>query len=280
MTRTRRGRARLTQILLLGILFVGAVVFLFPFVYMVLGSLLERPGDLIPNLTQLTLQNYADMAARVPIATALLNSGIYAGIVVTATLIVGSVTGYALARLEFRGRNALLAVVLLLQLVPFTILMIPLYIMIVRDFGLADSYAGIALPGAVNAVAIFIFRQFFITLPQELFDAPRIDGASELQILWHVALPLIRPAALTVILLTFIGPWNDFLWPFLVTKDQAYQPLAVALANYLSAQAGNAESPMGAVLACSVVLAVPLVVLFAFFQRQFTETDLSSGLKG
>jgi multiple sugar transport system permease protein len=113
-----------------------------------------------------------------------------------------------------------------------------------------------------------------------LFQAARIDGAGELRTLWYIALPLVRPALLTAVLLTFIGPWNEFLWPFLITKQQAKQPLAVSLANYISTVAASAANPFGAILAGAVVLAVPAVGLFLLFQRHFVSTDLGSGVKG
>jgi multiple sugar transport system permease protein len=127
---------------------------------------------------------------------------------------------------------------------------------------------------------VFIFRQFFLSLPEELFAAARLDGASELRILWSIAMPLVRPALMTATLLTFIGPWNEFLWPFLVTKQADMQPLAVALANYISNVAGRAANPYGAILAGAVVLTVPAVALFIAFQKHFTTTDIGSGVKG
>jgi multiple sugar transport system permease protein len=172
------------------------------------------------------------------------------------------------------------AAMLLVQVVPFQLLLIPLYVMIERTYGLADSYLGIIAPFAINTAAVFIFRQFFLQLPAELFDAARIDGASELRILRSIALPLVKPAVLTTILLTFIGPWNEFLWPFLVTKDASMQPLAVSLANYISNVAARAANPYGAVLAGAVVLAAPAVALFVVFQRHFNNSDLGSGVKG
>jgi multiple sugar transport system permease protein len=129
-------------------------------------------------------------------------------------------------------------------------------------------------------MAVFIFRQFFRGLPEELFDAARIDGANELHLLTKIALPLVRPALLTAVLLTFIGPWNEFLWPFLITKEQNMQPLAVALANYISTVAGVATNPFGAILAGAVVLAAPVVGLFIVFQRRFISADLGSAIKG
>jgi len=171
-------------------------------------------------------------------------------------------------------------VMLLVQIIPFQLLVIPLYVMVVRSYGLADSYAGMILPFAINSTAVFVFRQFFIGLPDDLFSAAMLDGASELRILWSVAIPLVRPAILTAGLITFIGPWNEFLWPFLVSKDQHLQPLAVTLANYISNIAGRATNPFGAILAGAVVLAAPAVALFVAFQKHFTATDISSGVKG
>ena len=127
---------------------------------------------------------------------------------------------------------------------------------------------------------MIIFRQYFLRLPQAMFEAARIDGASEVQILTRIALPLIRPALVTVVLLTFIGPWNEFLWPFLITKRADMQPLAVSLANYISNVVGSATNPFGAALAGAVVLAAPVVILFIVFQRYFVASNLGSGVKG
>jgi len=132
--------------------------------------------------------------------------------------------GYALARLHFRGRGALFALMLLVLVVPFQLLIIPLYVMIVRNYGLGDSYMGMILPFAINSTAVFIFRQFFLALPEDLFAAARIDGASELRILWSIALPLVRPALLTATLITFIGPWERV--PLAVPGHQGRQPAA------------------------------------------------------
>ena len=224
--------------------------------------------------------NYKEINERVDLLGSLVNSGIFTGGVILTTVIFGVLAGYALAVLHFRGRGTLFASMLLVQLVPFQLLMIPLYVMIVRSYGLADSYLGMIVPFAINSTAVFIFRQFFLQLPEDLFSAARIDGAGELRILWSIALPLVRPALLTAVLLTFIGPWNEFLWPFLITKDADMQPLAVSLANYLSNVAGRASNPYGAILAGAVVLAAPAVALFVAFQRHFTSSDLGSGVKG
>ena len=150
--------------------------------------------------------------------------------------------------------------------------------MIVRTYGLADSYLGMIaavrdqLDGGVRVPAVLPR-----SCPRTCSPRRALDGASELRILWSIALPLVRPALLTAVLLTFIGPWNEFLWPFLVTKEPDMQPLAVTLANYISNIAGRASNPYGAILAGAVVLAAPAVALFVVFQRHFTGAELSAG---
>ena len=263
---------------------IGALAFLFPFFYMIVGSLQTNvdptPAGAFPNPANLTLDNYAAINGRIDLLQGLANSGIFTGGVILGTVVFGVLAGYALAVLQWRGRGATFALALLVQVVPFQLLMIPLYVMIARDYGLADSYLGMILPFFINSTAVIIFRQYFLQLPKELFDAARIDGAGEFRLLWSVALPLVRPALLTVVLLTFIGPWNEFLWPFLITKDADMQPLAVSLANFISNIAASTANPFGAMMAGAVVLAAPAVALFLVFQRYFTSNDLGSGVKG
>lgn len=265
-------------------LVVGAVVFLFPFYYMIVGSLQREPrSDLagaFPSPDNLTLDNFGAINAQVDLARTLVNSGIFTGGVLLATLVIGLLAGYALAQLQFRGRALVFTSMLLILVLPFQLFMIPLYVLIVRSYGLSDNYLGMILPFAVNATAVFIFRQFFVQLPREMFESARIDGASELAILRRIAVPLARPAIITALIVTFIGPWNEFLWPFLITKQHDLQPLAVALANYISTVAARAANPFGSILAGAVVLALPAVVIFIVFQRQFVQSHLGSGVKG
>lgn len=266
------------------VLAIGAIVFLFPFYYMVIGSLQKSPDTSIagafPEPGNLTLSNYSAINSRIDLLTGLANSGIFTGGVLLCTVVFGVLAGYSLAVLRWRGRGVTFALALLVQVIPFQLLIIPLYVLIARDYGLADNYLGMILPFAINSTAVIIFRQYFLQVPKELFDAARIDGAGELRLLWRVALPLVRPALVTVLLLVFIGPWNEFLWPFLITKEASLQPLAVSLANYISTVAGSTANPYGAILSGAVVLAAPVVVLFIVFQRYFTSTDLGSSVKG
>jgi ABC-type glycerol-3-phosphate transport system permease component len=279
-TRMSRGQSILRGV----VLGLGALVFLFPFYYMVIGSLQTEPDSTVagafPNPANLTFDNFAAIDSRISLVTGLVNSGIFTVGVLLGTLVFGLLAGYALAQLQWRGRGVTFALALLVQVVPFQLLMIPLYVLIARDYGLSDNFLGMILPFFINSTAVVIFRQYFLQLPRELFEAARIDGASEIVLLWRIAIPLVRPALITVVLLTFIGPWNEFLWPFLITKDAALQPLAVSLANYISTVAASAANPFGATLAGAVVLAAPVVVLFIVFQRYFISTDIGSGVKG
>jgi multiple sugar transport system permease protein len=268
----------------MAVLFAGALLFLFPFYYMLIGSLQAEPdtglSGLVPHPGNLTLHNYKQIDGAISLGRTLINSGVFTGGVLLGTVVFGLLAGYALAVLEFRGKGAVFASVMLVLVVPFQLLTVPLYVLIVREYGLADNYLGMILPFAINSTAVFVFRQFFMQLPRELFEAARIDGASELAILWRIAIPLCKPALLTAVLLTFIGPWNEFLWPFLVTKEQSMQPLAVSLANYISTVSGRAANPFGAILAGACVLAAPAVALFIAFQKKFVSTQIGSGVKG
>ncbi|MEU9360478.1 carbohydrate ABC transporter permease [Streptomyces sp. NPDC048301] len=278
-TVTRRRGGQAGRLVLLS---VGAVAFLFPFYYMIVGSLRRKTvGDLSAAVpTGLTGDNYTAVNGAISLGRSLLNSGIMTIGVLICTLVFGVLAGYALAQLRFPGRGAVFAALLLVQMIPFQLLTLPLYVLVVRDYGLGDNYLGMILPFAINSTAVFLFRQFFSQMPQSLFEAARIDGASELRILWRIALPMARPAVLTALLLTFIGPWNEFLWPFLVTKNADMQPLAVSLASFLSNLQGTVANPAGALLAGACVLAVPAVALFLLFQRHFTSTDIDSATKG
>jgi multiple sugar transport system permease protein len=268
---------------LYAVLALCALAFIFPFWFMAVGAFQESPTssptDLFPA-GGWTLQNFADINARLDLLRSLANSLVFTLGVLAGTLTFGLAAGYALSRLQWRGRGALFAIMLGVQAIPFQLLMIPLYVQVTRTYGLGDSFLGMMLPFLINTTAVFIFRQFFLSLPESLFEAARIDGASELRIMTSIAVPLVKPAVATVARTTFIGPWNEFLWPFLITKNAELQPLAVALANYIANVSQTASNPNGAILAGAATLAFPVVLLFVFFQRYFRASDISSGVKG
>jgi multiple sugar transport system permease protein len=278
-----RRRRSLPRILSIILLTIAAIGFAFPFYFMVVGAFQESPTNspsaLLPT-SGWTVDNFVAIDSRIDLVGSLLNSLIFTAGVLLGTVVFGLLAGYAIARLDFRGRGVIWVLMLLVQMVPFQLLMIPLYVQITRSYGLGDSYLGMILPFLINTTAVFIFVQFFKALPVEIFEAARIDGAGEIRLLTSVALPLIRPVLVTVVLVTFIGPWNEFLWPFLITKDASLQPLAVSLANYISNVAQSTANPNGAILAGATALAFPVVILFVVFQRFFKATDLGAAVKG
>ncbi len=279
MKRTRS----VPRILSIILLTIAAIGFAFPFYFMIVGAFQESPtnspSELFPT-SGWTVDNFVAIDSRIDLVGSLLNSLIFTAGVLLGTVVFGLLAGYAIARLDFRGRGVIWVLMLLVQMVPFQLLMIPLYVQITRNYGLGDSYMGMILPFLINTTAVFIFVQFFKALPVEIFEAARIDGAGEIRLLTSVAIPLIRPVLVTVVLVTFIGPWNEFLWPFLITKDASLQPLAVSLANYISNVAQSTANPNGAILAGATALAFPVVILFVVFQRFFKATDLGAAVKG
>jgi multiple sugar transport system permease protein len=272
-----------SRVLLYLVLALAGIIFIFPFYFMVVGAFQENPttipSDLVPT-GGWTLENFSMINERVDLLRTLANSLVFTAGVLFGTLVFGLLAGYSLSRMRWRGRGALFVVMLGVQMVPFQLLMIPLYVQIAGNYGLGDTFPGMILPFFINTMAVFIFRQFFLALPESLFEAARIDGASELRVLWSIAIPMVRPAIATVTLVTFIGPWNEFLWPFLITKDTSMQPLAVALANFITNISQTVANPNGAILAGSCALAFPVVIIFCAFQKYFTASDIGAGVKG
>ena len=280
----KAGRGRLSRrILLPAVLTLAALAFALPFYVMAIGAFQESPTNTPAALLPTggwTLENFVLLDERVSLARGLLNSFVVTAGVVVGTLVFGMPAGYALAKLRWRGRGALFVTMLIVQVIPFQLLMIPLYIQVAGMYGLGDTYLGMMLPFLVNTTAVFIFRQYFLAIPDSLFEAARIDGAGELRIMMLIAAPLMRPAIVTVVLVTFIGPWNEFLWPFLITKDTSLQPLAVGMANCITNVATFLPNPNGAILAGSLALALPVLVVFAVVQRHIRADDLGTGIRG
>ena len=270
---------RLRKIVAYAVLMVGAVVFAYPFVWMALATF--KPEAEIASLNPLpstwTVESYRLVFGSVPLGRAFLNSVLVTGCVTALALVFGSLAAYGLSRLEWRGRDTAFSVILFTMMVPFLVLLIPLYTLVV-GFGWADSYAGLVVPFMMNATAVLILRQHFVTLPQSLVDAARIDGAGELRILFGIVWPASVPALVTAGILVFIGSWNEVLWPLMVVRqtDMMTMPQTVAL----FAVGGGAEGRLGPQLAAALLLAVPIIIAYLVFQRRFVESLATSGLKG
>ena len=229
---------------------------------------------LIPD--HITLDNYRTMWARAPFGRALLNSTMVATTITLSVLVFGSMTAYAMARLRFRGSAALSSATLAVLLVPGQLTLIPLYTLIVQ-LGWIDTYAALIAPYVFNVTAILMLRQFFLQIPQSLIDAARMDGMSELRILFTIFWPLSKPVLSIVAIFTFMGSWNEVLWPLLVVRDQQLMTLPQLLTVF--ALGGGAGS-VGVSLASAMVLVVPVVVAYMFLQRNFIESMAGAGIKG
>jgi multiple sugar transport system permease protein len=263
---------------LYALLAVAALTFVYPFLWMAATSL-KPPQEigtigLIPAAP--TLDNYRTMWARAPFGRALLNSVLVAGTITACVVVFGSITAYALARLRFRGRAALNAATIAVLLVPGQLTLIPLYTLVVR-VGWVDSYAALIAPYVFNATAVLMLRQFFLQIPQSLVDSARMDGMGELRILFTIFWPLAKPVLATVAIFTFMGSWNEVLWPLLVVREQRLMTLPQMLTVF--ALGGGAGS-LGVSLAASMVLVVPVVAAYAVLQRWFIESMAGAGVKG
>ena len=269
----------LPRILMYLALGVGVVVFAYPFVWMALATLKPEAeiAALSPVPSRWTLESYRLVFDGIPLARAFWNSALVTGLVTGLALFFGSVTAYALSRLQWRGREAAFALILFTMMVPFLVLLIPLYTLVV-GFGWTDAYAGLVVPFMMNATAVLILRQHFLALPQGLIDAARIDGAGELRILFQIVWPLSVPALVTAGIIVFIGSWNEVLWPLLVVRDEAMMTMPQMVT--LFAVGGGSESRLGPQLAAALLLALPVVLAYLAFQKRFVESLATTGIKG
>ena len=262
------------------VLTLGFVAVITPFVWMILGSfkgegeLLKVPPTWWPESA--TLDNYRDLFNKESFLRYFFNSTLVAVCVTIGNLIFCSMVGYALAKLTFRGKKVVFLLVMGTLLIPSMVTFVPLFVL-VANLGLIDSYPGLILPFLVTPFGVFLMRQFIIGLPDELLDAGRVDGASEFRIFRQIILPLCGPGLATLGILTFLGSWNNFLWPLVAAQTQDYYTLPVALALFSTGQ--NVTPHYGILLAGATVVVVPIVIVFLIFQRRFIEGIATTGIK-
>lgn len=231
------------------------------------------PPSLVP--TNWTLDNFVRIFTELPFARLILNSFVFAGGVTLFALLFDSLAAYVLARIDFRGSRILLLVIVASLMIPFQATLIPVY-QLVSDFGWVNTFWGLIIPRAADAFGIFFLRQFFLSLPRDLDNAARIDGASEVRIFRSIVLPNAIPALLTLGIYTFVNNWNDLLWPLVFTTDQQMGTITSGLALFTGP---NGIIPYGVMMAGSLIALVPLAVMFLFVQRRFIESVASTGLK-
>jgi len=222
-----------------------------------------------------TLDNFRAVFEQFPFARYIFNSVVVATVVVISTLVTSAMAGYALAKFDFPGRNVLFIAILASLMIPFQVRMIPLYQMIVA-FHWVDTLQAVIFPWLVDAFGIFLMRQFILTIPTELLDAARIDGASELRIFWQIVLPLTRPALSALAIFTFFGNWEEFLWPLIVSSSHATRTLPVGLQAFSEQYGTNTHWQMAGAL----IATLPVLVLFFVLQKQFVEGITLTGMKG
>src|SRR5699024_963729 len=254
-------------------------IILFPFIWLVISSfkfekdIISWPPKILAE--NYTLDNYIKVFNQIPMWNYIKNTVIFAGGVTIISVFLDSLAGYALSRMEFKGKNILYYGVLLTMMIPFQVYMIPLFLEI-SGMGLIDTYTGLILPRTTSAFGIFMMRSFFINLPKDLEEAARIDGLNEFQIFYKIMLPLIKPAMLSLGMFTLMNSWNDLLYPLMLTTTSDMRTLPSGLALFT----GQHISFYGPVMAGAVVAMLPLLILYVFLQKYFVQGTATAGLKG
>jgi multiple sugar transport system permease protein len=271
-------RGALGAILLHAALVALAASTLLPLWWMVAASLMPAGEAATAGLrlwpSQPTLAHYRALFAELHLARQLANSALLATAVTALSLVVNGAAGYAFAKLRFRAREPLFRGLLAAMVIPGQVAMLPLFLLL-EALGLVNTFAGVIVPGVASIFAIFLVRQYALGIPDSLLDAARVDGAGEARVFWSIALPALRPILVTLAVFTFLGTWNDFLWPLIVLSDDRLQTLPVALANLAGEHVQDTELMM----AGAVLTVLPVVVLFIALQRHYLAGLLAGAVK-
>lgn len=273
-----------------------ALFFLFPLVFMFVSSLkpdaqilqdIDSPAAFLP-VGDISLDNYFGVFDRVPVAQFLFNSVLVTVLTVGLGLIINSMAGFALSRLEWKGRAVVLAFVIATLIVPFETIAVPMVYWVAQlptlvfeggvlkyDFGWLNTYEVQIVPFIANAFSIFLFTQYFSTIPKSLDEAARIDGASWFTIYARILVPLSGPAFATVAILTFLPAWNQYLWPLMVVQKEELRPVMVGMQYFF-----QLNTAWGEVMAYTSLITIPVLIVFLIFQRAFVSSIAASGVKG
>ncbi|MGQ0641123.1 MAG: carbohydrate ABC transporter permease [Gemmatimonadaceae bacterium] len=260
-------------------LIAGAIIAIIPLVWMVSVSFMapgeasSYPPPIIPR--RATLEHYRALFSRLDLGRYLVNSSIVALTVTVVSLAVNSMAGYAFAKLRFTGRTRLFALLGTGLVVPVQVAMLPLFLLM-KQLGLINTYWGVIIPSLASIFGIFLIRQYALSIPDELLDAARMDGAGELRIYWSVVVPTIVPMLATLAIWTFLSTWNDFMWPLIVLSDESRYTLPVALANLVGEHVQDTELMM----AGSVLTVLPVMLVFLFLQRYYVQGLMAGSVKG
>lgn len=278
----RRSYNRLIQkILLYGVMIFIALIIILPLLWMLSTSFKPKSEWFLPDIYWIprtfTMDNYDKLLGNpsLPITRWFINSVGIATVSTALILTIDSIAAYAYARMEFRGKRVLFAMLLATLFLPGIMFLVPNFLT-VTQLGLLNNYAGVILPGLAGVFGVFFMRQFFESLPRELEEAAYIDGATRVQTFWYIALPLAKPALATLGIITFLASWNDFLWPLLILKERELLTLPPGLRTLQGAY----TSEYGQMMAGAVITSVPVLILYLFLQRYIVESVQTAGLKG
>lgn len=270
-------KSKMLQWISLVLLTLGGILFLLPFVWMILSSfkpeseIMQVPPTLFPET--FTLNNFKDLFVNMNFDVYLVNT-----LIIVACSFIGmflnAMAGFGFAKYDFKGKNVSFILVLATMMIPSQVTMIPVYL-ILNSVGLTNTMPGIVLPTLVGAFNIFLFRQFMSTIPGELLEATRLDGASEFRIFLQIALPITKPILAVQAILTFIGGWNSFLWPLIIANDEKLYTLSVGL----QLLKGQYSSNFALQMAGATFMVVPVILLFSYFQKHIIENFSISGMK-
>lgn len=263
------------------VLTLGVVVTLFPFAWMILTSLkgVQEVFQLNFIPQQPTLANYTEVLTKTKFLVWFGNSLLVAGITTASVLFFDSLVGYTLAKFDFPGKNLIFLLILSTLMIPTEMLVIPWFVGITGlklTASTPGAYLAIMFPGLMSAFGVFLMKQFFESLPTDLLEAARIDGMSEFGIFWKIALPLVRPALASLAIFTFLGNWNAFLWPLIAIQKPEFRTLPVGTALFN----GEAGTNWGLIMAASSLAVIPVLLVFAVFQKQIIDGIVLTGMKG
>ncbi len=280
--RNKRRRGSFARWVFFGLALVLAAIFAFPLWFMVTSAfkaeseIMAVPVHWLPHEFQ-GLQQFRDAASEAPIGRYLFNSMLLSLIQVAVTVFFGALAGFGFAKYRLPFRRLLFFFVIATMMIPFQILVIPLF-MEVHAFGWENSYVGLIVPGMMNAFGVFMMRQYAADLPNELLEAARVDGAGEFYMFLRIVLPLLVPAMTSLGILVFIWSWGAFLWPLVIVQDRSLQVLAVGLTDF--SQSYSRPPEWAAAMAASTIATLPIAVLFAFFQKYFIKGLTAAAVKG
>ena len=277
----KKRRKQIGDVLTWIVLLIGSVIMMLPFLWMVSSSVKPLreiyvfPPKFIPEKIQLF--NYVEVFRRLPFHLFFRNSFFVSTCVTAGVLFTSSLAGYSFARLRYPGRDEIFLIYLSTMMIPFAVRMIPLFVLM-KAFGWIDTLIGLIVPGLFSAWGTFLMRQFMLTIPRELEDAALIDGCNYFSIYWRIILPLCRPVLATLAIFTFMGSWNDFLWPLILISSMKNKTLPLGLAAFQAMAA--IKTPWHLVMAAAVMSVMPIIVLFILGQKYYVRGIVTTGLKG